>query len=216
VKGAVALVLVAMSALTTLTSASAETIDLSRQKTGESPSGFEFWRADQADGSNWGVARAGAAPGESSIEEITPDRSDQPAMAVYHAVSGTNVKVATQFKLSGGRLPSAGIAVRVVGPRDYFLVRASAFEGRVSLVRVRDGATNEVAGVDAEIGQDHWQSLEVVVKDDEFNITLDGRWVLTAFDRHPRESGRIALWTERSASTLFDRIDISSSVDFQN
>jgi hypothetical protein len=137
-------------------------------------------------------------------------------MAIYHAVSAANVRVGTRFRLSGGKLPCAGIAVRVVSPRDYLLVRACAFEGRVSLIRVRSGAAEEVAGVDAEIEQDHWQNLEVVVKDDEFTVTLDGQWVLTAFDRHARESGWIGLWTGQSASTLFDRIDISPAVNFQN
>jgi len=216
VSRAAALVLVAMSVLAAPRSARAELIDFSHQKVGEPPGDFEAWRADQADIGHWAVARDAVAPGGSSIEEITPDKSDASSMAIYRAVSAMNVKVATRFKLSGGKLPSAGIAVRVVSPRDYFLVRASAFEGRVSLIRVSNGAAEEVAGVDAEIEQDHWQRIEVVVKDDEFNITLDGQWVLTAFDRHARENGRIGLWTEQSASTLFDQIDISPAVNFQN
>jgi hypothetical protein len=216
VKRAAALALVAMSVFAAPTSLRAETIDFSRQKAGEPPRDFEFWRADRVDIGHWAVAADPGATGGDSVEEVTPDKSDQPSMAVYHAVSATNVSVRTQFKLSGGKLPSAGIAVRVVSPRDYFLVRASAFEGRVSLIRVRNGAAEEVAGVDAEIEQDHWQKLEVAVKDDEFTITLDGRWVLTAFDRHARESGWIGLWTEQSASTLFDQIDISPAVTVQN
>jgi hypothetical protein len=204
-----------MSLFAGSTSARAATIDLSHQKAGEPPRNFEFWRADEADIGHWAVA-AGGAPIGGSVEEVTPDRSDQPSMAVYQVVSAANVRVEAQFKLSGGKLPSAGIAVRVVSPRDYFLVRASAFEGRVSLMRVRDGAAEEVAGVDAEIEPDHWQNLEVVVKDDEFTITLDGQWVLTAFDRHARETGKIGLWTEQSAATFFNQIDISPAVTVQN
>jgi hypothetical protein len=96
------------------------------------------------------------------------------------------------------------------------LIRASAFESRVSLIRVSNGVAEEVAGVEADIEQDHWQSLEVAVQDDEYNIMLDGRWVLTAFDRHPRVSGKIGVWTERTDSTRFDRIDISPAVAVEN
>jgi hypothetical protein len=191
VKTAAALLLVGMSILAATPSVGAETIDFSHQKAGEPPKDFEFWGGDGPDIGNWSVSRDITAPG-GGIGEVTPDKSDQPSMAVYHAVSVANVKVAAQFKLSGGKLPSAGIAVRIVSKQDYFLVRASAFEGRVSLIRVKNGIPEEVAGIDAEIEQDQWQSLEVDVKDDEFNITLDGQWVLTAFDRRARESGWIA------------------------
>jgi hypothetical protein len=68
----------------------------------------------------------------------------------------------------------------------------SAFEGRVALVRVPDDAAEEIAGADADIAKDHWQTLEVVADGDGFTISLDDRWVLTAFDRHA------VLRTERS------------------
>ena len=50
----------------------------------------------------------------------------------------------------------------------------SAFEGRVALVRVPDDAAEEIAGADADIAKDHWQTLEVVADGDGFTISLDG------------------------------------------
>ena len=124
-------------------------------------------------------------------------------------VSAANIRVRARFKLIDGKLPSAGIAVRVTSPQDYYLVRVSAFEGRVSLVRVHDGAAEEIAGADADIAEDHWQTLEVVADGDGFTISVDDRWVLTAFDRHAVQNGKIALWTEKSDVTQFDKVEIS-------
>jgi hypothetical protein len=215
VKTAAILAVVAISVFVAPASTRAAMIDFSRQTAGEPAAPFEFWRAGQSDTDHW-VASGAIAPGDSSLQEITPDKSEQSSMAIYRAVSAANVRVEIRFKLSGGKLPSAGVAVRVIGPQDYFLIRASAFESRVSLIRVSNGVAEEVVGVEADIEQDHWQSLEVAVQDDEYNIMLDGRWVLTAFDRHPRVSGKIGVWTEQTDSTRFNRIDISPAVAVEN
>jgi hypothetical protein len=81
--------------------------------------------------------------------------------------------------------------------------------GSVSLVRVHDDAAEEIAGADADIAKDHWQTLEVVADGDGFTISLDDRWVLTAFDRHAVQKGKIALWTEKSDVTQFDQVEMS-------
>ena len=40
-------------------------------------------------------------------------------------------------------------------------------------------------------------------------FSLDDRWVLTAFDRHAVQNGKIALWTEKSDVTQFDQGEMS-------
>ena len=198
--------LVALSMFEAPTSALAEPIDSSRRNAGEPIGDFDLWSSKRE---CWTVRHAEGALG--FVAEAA--NCSKPLMAVYRGISSTNVTMEVRFKLSGGKMPSAGIAVRIVGPKDYFLIRTSVVDGRLSLIRVSDGVTEEIAGVDAEIEPDHWQSLKVVAKDERFIISLDDRWVLTAFDRHPRDNGRVGLWTEQSASTLFDRIDISPAVE---
>lgn len=75
--------------------------------------------------------------------------------------------------------------------------------------RVHDNAAEEIAGADADIAKDRWQTLEVVMDGDGFTISLDDRWVLTAFDRHAVQNGKIALWTEKSDVTQFDQVEMS-------
>jgi hypothetical protein len=190
-------------------SASSLTIDLSRQQVGEPPRNFEFWRAGEADSEHWKVVREASADGGMSIQKSGADRGAKPSLAIYAPVSAVNGKVRARSKLIDGSKPSAGIAIRVTSPDNYYLVRASAYEQRVAVLHVINGAAEEIAGVDADITQDHWQTLEVVTRGNGFTISLNDQWVLTAFDYGKLTGGRFGIWTERDDVTRFDQIEIA-------
>jgi hypothetical protein len=190
-------------------SAQSSQIDLSHQAIGALPQGFEFWRAGRVDFGHWSVVREGVSVGGVAIQRSGADRTVQAALAVYTPLLTLNARVRTRFKLIDGSVPSAGIALRVTSPDDYYLVRASAFEQRVALLHVVRGESEEIAGVDAEIARDHWQTLEVAARDNGFTIWLDDQWVLTAFDGSKLAGGQFGIWTERDDVTRFSQIEIS-------
>jgi hypothetical protein len=70
-------------------------------------------------------------------------------------------------------------------------------------------ASEEIAGVDADIARDHWQILEVTAKDNEFTIWLDDQVVLTVFDDGKLGAGQFGIWTERDDVTRFNQLEIS-------
>jgi len=78
-------------------------------------------------------------------------------------------------------MPSAGIVLRVTSPDDYYLVRASAFEQRLSLLHVVHGTPKRSPAVDAEIAQDIGRPRGRV-NGNGFTMSLDDQWALTAFD----------------------------------
>jgi hypothetical protein len=184
-------------------------IDLSNLEIGGRPEQFAFWRSGQIDLGHWAIVGDAASPGGAAIQRSDTDGSVQAALAVYTPLSALNATIQTRFKLVDGSMPSAGVALRVTGPDDYYLVRASSYEQRVSLLHVVHGTAEEVAGVDADVSKAHWQTLEVLVLDNEFTISLDDRWVLTAFDRKGLTVGQFGIWTERDNVTRFDQIEIS-------
>jgi hypothetical protein len=183
-------------------------IDLSHQQPGTPPQHFQFWRSGQLDLGHWAVIREAATDGGAVIQRVD-ERKTQSALAIYTPFSSINASARMQFKLVEGSAPSAGVVLRVASPEDYYLVRASADEQRVSLLHVVHGVSEEIAGVDAEIAQHHWQSLEVTAKDTSFAIWLDGQLVLTAFDRSKLAGGQFGIWTERDGVTQFSQIEIS-------
>jgi len=184
-----------------------QTVDLSRQPIGSAPQDFEFWRAGEPDPNHWTIVRE--ATSSVSIQQSGANRAARPSLAIYKPLSAVNAKISARFKLIDGSMPSAGIAVRVTSPNDYYLVRASAFEQRLSLLHVVDGTSEESADVDADVTPNHWQSLEVVVNGNSFKISLDGQWVLTAFDYSKPVNGQFGIWAEREDVTGFNQIEIS-------
>jgi hypothetical protein len=195
--------------------AQCESIDLLHQAIGALPEDFAFWRAGRIDLGHWAVVGDNASPAGVAIQRSDKDRSVQAALAVYTPLSVLNATIRTRFKLVDGSMPSAGVALRVTGPDDYYLVRASSYDQRVSLLHVVHGTAEEVAGVDADVSKQHWQRLEVFVRDSEFTISLDDRWVLTAFDRKSLTIGQFGIWTERDDITRFDRIEITPLKNFE-
>jgi hypothetical protein len=186
--------------------AQSHSIDSTRREIGEQ---FAFWRGGQADVGHWVVVNDSANPGGLAIERSDKDRTVQNALAVYKEVSALNARIRTHFKLIDGSTPSAGIALRITGPDDYYLVCASEDEQRISLFRIAHGVSEEIAGVDADIARDRWQTLEVTVKDNEFTIWLDDELVLTVFDDSKMVAGQFGIWTERDDVTRFNQVEIS-------
>ncbi len=83
-----------------------------------------------------------------------------------------------------------------------------ALRDRVLFFRTNDGASEEMAGVDADVSSHSWHELKVRVVDDQFTVSLDGTWVFTAFDKTFSLPGRIALWTKGDSVTRFAQIEI--------
>ena len=189
--------------------AQSSAIDLSHQNIGAPPEQFEFWRGRHADVGHWAVVDDSGTSGGTAIQRSDPDRAAQSALAIYAPVSLINARVRTQFNLIDGSTPSAGIALRVTGPDDYYLVRVGEDDQRISLFRVARGVSEEIAGVDADIARNQWQTLEVTAKDNAFTIWLDDAWVLTVFDDSKLVAGQFGIWTERDDVTRFNKVEIS-------
>lgn len=197
-----------------VTIASASTISLGQP--GALPAGFQFWHDNKADSAPWSVIRDGAADDGLALEYSASDKRGGAFIANDPSVRAANLKARVQFRLLRGQLPSGGLVLRMRSPDDYYLVKVSAYEERLSVIHVVNGKPNEVAGVDTEIAQDHWQTLEVDVRGSEFKITLDGRWVLTAFDRSAVHEGGIGVWSENDNVTRFGGLQFTPHDDGQH
>jgi hypothetical protein len=185
-------------------------IDFKGNGIGVPPADFEFWRTGQGGAGQWAVVRDATAAAGASIEQFSADQSkDRFPLAIYKPISTKNVAVRAHFKLISGPMQSAGLAFRLTSASNYYLVRASALKEQVELLRVTDGTIEQIAGVDAEVVQDHWQTLGIVAEDDRFTISLDGNWILTVWDKTFARDGHVALWTEDDNVTRFEEIQIT-------
>lgn len=182
---------------------------------GALPARIAFWHDGKADSANWSVVSDSGTDDGVALEFAASDRHGGFYIAETSA-RATDFTARLQFRLIRGQLPSGGLALRMKSPEDFYLIKVSAYEERLSFVHVVNGRPNEIAGVDTEITQDHWQTLEVDARGGEFKIMLDGRWVLTAFDRRSVREGSIGVWCENDNVTRFGGLQFTPAIDGQH
>jgi len=173
-------------------------------------SGVEIPQADCKAGPeasrSWAVITDATASSGTALEHTGTASTEKPdALAVCRSAALENGDVSLRFKALAGANEVGGLALRMVTPNDYYLVKIDALRDRALLLLVRNGAAEEIVGVDADVATEAWHTLAVRVQDDEFTVYLDGIWIFTGFDK-TLSRGRIALWAEPGSTTRFDRI----------
>ena len=101
--------------------AQSQPVDLSLQPVGSALQDFEFWRAGEPDENHWSIVREGSKENSPSIQQSGANRAAGPTLAIYKPRWSVNGMIRAQFKLIDGSMPSAGIAVRVSSPNDYYV-----------------------------------------------------------------------------------------------
>jgi len=186
-------------------------IDITQSGPGNPPAEFEFGRTGQGPLGQWTVVSDPSAVAGVAIEHVSRDlHEDRYPLAIYDSLSVRDVTVAARFKIVSGTMQSAGVALRLADERNYYAVTASVLDSRVDLYRVLDGKMERIAGVDADIFTDHWQTLTIRAERDQFTVSLDAKPLFTAWDRTFPSDGRVALWTEDDNVTRFDLIEITA------
>ena len=172
--------------------------------------GFTQWRTGNGDAAEWRVIRDTSAEGGSAIAQISNDKTDYRfPLAVYKPFSGKNLEVSVRFKPVGGSVDQAGgIAVRLLTPDDYYVVRANALEDNVRFYRVVKGRREQLAGSNIKVATNTWHTLGLRAEGDRFNISYDGRPLFAATDRTFANAGKVALWTKADSITHFDQLTI--------
>jgi hypothetical protein len=181
-------------------------IDIGRQADAPPPR-FEVKPAGEGQPAPWTVVADKTATSGYAIE--VAGGGDQ-SMAIYKPANVKNADISLRLKaLRGGDDQIGGLALRVSAPDSYYLVQLDSSRDRVLLLRVANGASEEIVGVDADLAAESWHKLDVRAVDDQFVVTLDGQWMFTGFDKALSQAGRIALWTGNDSATRFDSMVIA-------
>ena len=132
------------------------------------------------------------------------------SLAIYKPFSGKDLEVLVRFKPVTGTVDQAGgIAVRVVTPDDYDVLRANALEDNVRFYRVVKGQREQLGGADVKVAPNVWHTLALKAKGDRFSISYDSKMLFTAEDNTFAGPGKVALWTKADSVTHFDTIVIT-------
>jgi hypothetical protein len=121
-----------------------------------------------------------------------------------------NVEVGVRFKPVAGAVDRAGgIAVRLLSPDDYYVVRANALEDNIRFYRVVNGRRQQIKGADLQVVSNQWHTLGLRAHGDRFTVSFDGKALFTAEDKTFADPGNVALWTKSDSVTHFDTIEIT-------
>lgn len=135
----------------------------------------------------------------------------EPKDAIYRAVTPLNFEINLRLNPTTDEA-ECDVALRVLSPRDYYLVRIDGRGERVAFSRVSDGHAQEIASVERRVAANAWHSLSVGAEGSQFTVTLDGQRLFTAYDTVLRKSGRLAVWTAAGSTVRFDAIAVTALV----
>jgi len=186
-------------------------VNFAKSSVGDPPADFGFAVTGPGEPGRWTVVPDSTTDSRVAVEHVSRDiNEDRFRLAIYNSLSLKNVAVAVRFKILDGSMQTAGIAVRLSDPRNYYAIGASALDSRVDLSRVVDGRAERITGTDADVFKDHWQTLRLAVDGDRLTVFLDSRFLFAAQDRTFRRDGQIALWTVEDNVTRFDQLEITA------
>jgi len=195
----------------TLSQSAATVVAIANMEVGVTPADFKFVRTGQGGPGKWTVVDDETSFAGRVIEQSSNERTDYRfPLAIFEPVVAKNVDVAVRFKPVAGRIDQAGgIAVRVLDPDNYYVVRANALEHNVRFYRVVRGRREQIDGVNTKVAGNEWHSLGLKAQGDRFTVEFDGKTLFTTTDKTFADAGKIALWTKADSVTRFDQIAIN-------
>jgi hypothetical protein len=172
---------------------------------------FTQWRTGEGDAAEWTLVADASAEGGRAIAQVSKDKTNYRfPLAIYKPFSGKDLEVLVRFKPVAGTVDQAGgIAVRLLTPDDYYVVRANALEDNVRFYRVVKGQREQLAGAAVKVAPNVWHTLALKAEGDRFSISYDGKTLFTAEDKTFAGPGKVALWTKADSVTHFDKIAIT-------
>jgi hypothetical protein len=124
---------------------------------------------------------------------------------VKKGVSIADGFVEVKFKPLEGREDQAGGVVwRWKDGDNYYVARANALEGNVSLYHTQGGRRITIKYVDAPVAAKQWHTLRVEFSGKSIDVLLDGKRYIKLDDGHISGSGAVGVWTKADSVTAFD------------
>jgi hypothetical protein len=187
-------------------------IPIEKMDVGSAPTDFDFGLTGQGRPGQWIVTRDASATGGDAIEQSSADRTDYRfPLAIYKPFSAKNVDVSVRFKAVAGSVDQAGgVALRLIDPNNYYIVRANALEDNVRFYRVSNGRRIDIAGANLKVSANEWHTLGLKAEGESFTVTFDGKELYRTTDKSITAAGRVALWTKADSVTRFDHIAIKT------
>ena len=157
-------------------------------------------------GSTGGGAPRWTVEAEAGGQKVLKQSGSGPfPWCVRQGTSLTDGFVEVKFKPVSGREDQAGGVVwRFKNGDNYYICRANALEGNVSLYYTEGGRRRTIKYVDAPVAGNAWHTLRAEFKGTHIRVILDGKAYIELDDNHIAGPGSVGVWTKADSVTIFD------------
>ena len=196
------IVTVALSIAILASTALADTVNFDNLKTGAPPPGWTATKTGSGE-AKWTIEKDDTAPSK-------PNVLKQSGQATYPVCikDDTNLKngfVEVKFKpISGKEDQAGGVLWRAKDANNYYVARANALEGNVTIYHTINGRRTEKKRANMKVTSNQWHTLRVDFTDNHFTVTLDGQKAIEWDDTTFKDAGKVGVWTKADSVTLFD------------
>jgi len=180
----------------------AESINFDADKVGSLPAGWTSGVTGRGE-SRWSVEADATAPSPPHVLRQS-GRGDFPWCVVREALLADGY-VEVKFKpVSGHGDQAGGVVWRFKDANHYYVARANALEGNVSLYYTVNGRRNTLSYVDAPVAKNQWHVLRVEFAGTKIHVIFDGKPYIEIEDERITGPGAVGVWTKADSVTAFD------------
>lgn len=158
----------------------------------------------------WIVRSEPSAPSLPNVLEKIPgnDTTDYHLQLIPDSPNVDTENVTMSFKIaSGEHTQSAGMILRFVDAKHYFVLMADSAQNRLSLCKNTPEFLICNYDKTVTITPDQWHTLKALVSSQGISASLDGEVIIRAND-HNYLQGQVGLWTKKDTVAYFDSIKI--------
>jgi hypothetical protein len=120
--------------------------------------------------------------------------------------------IEADVKVSSGKEdPEVGLVWRHKDGKNYYYVRINAMEENVVFYRMNKGKKEVVKEADIKVGFNNWHHLKVQFKNDQVDIFLDQKPIISTRDSIISGKGRAGLFTTADTIGFFDNVTMEAA-----
>lgn len=182
--------------------ACAQTINFDSLAAGAAPAG---WTATQtgSGAAKWTIEKDETAPSPPNVLKQS-GRATYP-VCLKEDANLKNGFVEVKFKpISGKEDQAGGVIWRARDSNNYYIARANALEGNVTIYDTLNGRRTERKRTSIKVASNQWHTLRVDFQDKHFIVTFDGKKAIEWDDEKFKDAGKVGVWTKADSVTLFD------------
>lgn len=187
----------------------AKTWDFDSYQNGTVPQEFTELSTDQK--SSWIIKSESSAISKPNVLERVPtndNTTDYHLQLIPDSPSVDTENVTMSFKIvSGENAKSAGMILRFIDQKHYFVLMADSMQNRISLCKNTPDFLICNYDKSVTIAPGEWHTMKALISSQGIAAFFDGQLIIKAND-HNYQSGAVGMWTKKDTGAYFDDFKI--------